>query len=313
MAKLKDEINAKFQKVKLAYHKSVTDVALKLVTHTKKHPDVEMQKDISYGTNKFQRYDVMYPKNITKALPVVFYVHGGAWCSGDKYGYTNYCSKLSRKGYVVVNIDYRLMPKVSIKTTVADCIKAIRHFVNNSEQIMQNGSADFGKTFMIGDSAGAHIVSLIAGKISSKKLKLKINVIGLGLYYGVFDFNNLDIDPSPILRDLNGYWKSAETETKELYKEISTTTYVTKNYPPCFITTGEVDKLHYQSDLFMRLITSYGIECDYLSFDKTRLDGKHAFLNAPILKTAKEAFKRVSEFFEKQLIKVKNDKQKRHN
>ena len=135
------------------------------------------------------------------------------------------------------------------------------------------------------------------------KIKLPIKILGLGLYYGVFDLNNLENDPSPILQDLNNFWQSTNQNSKQNYKKLSPTTYVTNNYPPCFITSGEIDKLNYQTAIFEHLLTLNQIEHDYLSFDKSRQDGRHAFLNMPILNSAKEAFERLTNFFEKQLNK----------
>ena len=296
--------NQKIQRIKLSQSKVVTSLGLAVFTHNKKDRDVVLKKNIAYGKNRLQKFDFICPKNPQNtALPVIFYVHGGSWCGGDKYGYTMFCEKIAKQGYFVANINYRLMPKVGIKTCVADCIKAIRYLMANQAKIVSNfginSSLDFDKVFLIGDSAGAHIVSLIAGKQTAEKIKLKIKIKALGLYYGVFDFNGIDHDPSPIMTDLDAYWKSIYPSTAELYKSISPTTYVTEKFPPTFMTSGEIDKLHFQSEVLFRLLKYSNVEVEYLSFEKSRQDARHAFLNASFLKSAKEAFEQLSKFFEK--------------
>lgn len=294
-------LNQKVQIIKLAYNKQITALGLKVFTHNKRLPNIITKKNISYGDNKLQKYDVIMPKCTEKNLPIVFYVHGGAWCGGDKYGYTLFCEKLAKQNYVVVNINYRLMPEVSVNDCTNDCVLAIKHFLKNSKQIIklakQNYTVDKKDVFMAGDSAGAHIVSLIAGKNTSGKLKLKITIKALGLYYGVYNFEHIDKDPSPIMNNLDDYWKSIQKSTKKLYAGISTTNYVTKDFPPCFVTSGEIDKLHFQTEVFVRLLRYNNVEVDYLDFDANRQDGRHAFLNAPFLMSAKQAFYELSKFF----------------
>src|SRR5574344_521874 len=295
MAGILKFINQKYQRLKLAYNKTLTNFGLVIFTRNKKIKDVIQKKDFAYGKSKLQKYDLIlpvYPKD--KNLPVLFYFHGGAWCGGDKYGYTTFCEELARQELCVVNINYRLMPKVSVRTCIADCIKAIRYFFKNSKQQLKSlglkYKPNFEKVFMVGDSAGAHLSSLIAGELTTRKIRLPLKVAGLGLYYGVYDFENIKTDPSPIMTDLNAYWESIESDTKKLYREISPTTFVTQSFPPSFLTSGAIDKLHFQTEIFYRLLKYNQIEVKYLNFSKSRQDGRHAFLNAPFLKSAKEAF-----------------------
>ena len=251
-------INKQIERIKLRYSKALTSLGLKIFTHNKKIENVDIKKDIPYGTNKLQKFDIIYPQKTTrKKLPVCFYVHGGSWCGGDKYGYNNFCGNLAKQEYIVVNINYRLMPKVSIKTCVADCIKAIRYFEQNCDSLLAElklkYKLNFDDVYLLGDSAGAHIVSLIAAKQTSGKLKLKIKISALALYYGVYNFESIAHDPSPIMTDLDKYWKSVYEDPSQLYREISTTTYVTEKFPPTFMTSGEIDKLHFQSEIMAHL------------------------------------------------------------
>ena len=109
------------------------------------------------------------------------------------------------------------MPKVSVRTCVADVIKAIDYFTESTSQILNDAglscNADLNNVYLIGDSAGAHIASLIAAKATCGELKLKCNISALGLYYGVYAFENISHDPSPIMTGLDKYWKSIYVNT----------------------------------------------------------------------------------------------------
>ena len=302
MSKITNTVNKAIQKIKLSQNRFITNVGLRVLSHGKNFKDILVHKNICYGKFKLQKFDLIAPKNIqNEKLPIVFYIHGGAWCAGDKFGYTNYCKKLASNRYAIVNVNYRLMPKVSVRTCVADVIKAMDYFITNSAQIIKNVNLsfapDFDNVYLVGDSAGAHIVSLIAAKKSSGKLKLKCNISAVGLYYGVYAFENISHDPSAIMTNLDKYWKSIYKNTVPVYKSISTTNFVTAKFPPTFMTSGEIDKLHFQSEVFYRLLKYNHVKVKYLSFDKSRQDARHAFLNAPLLKSAKEAFAEIVSFF----------------
>ncbi|MBQ8431195.1 MAG: alpha/beta hydrolase fold domain-containing protein [Clostridia bacterium] len=312
MEKLKKAIKKRYSLFKLTGNKHLTSLGLNVFTPRWKLKTVGMQKNIPYGLNKLQKFDLIVPKEKIDHCPVVFYIHGGAWCGGDKFGYNHFCSRVAEQGFIVVNMNYRLMPKVGAKTCVKDCINAIKYFEKNGtklvEKLNENLKPDFNNCFLVGDSAGAHISSLITAKNTSHKLKLKINISALGLYYGVYTFENMKHEPSLILRDLDKYWKIAEPNTKKFYKDMSTTTYFTNNFPPCFLTAGEMDKIHSQSVYFTNLLKQNNIECEFLSFDKSRQDGRHAFLNVHTLKSSKEAFNGLINFFKKILARENKEK-----
>ena len=302
MTKLSQKLDKSRKKSKITINKIFTNAGLFLFTHNKKIKTLSRVRNVEYGKDKRQKFDIYAPK-FENMFPVIFYFHGGAWSAGDKYGNTMFCQKLAKQGYIVCNVNYRLMPKISVIDCVVDCMEAIRYFAKNYEQIFKKQKISalpyFENTFLVGDSAGAHLAGLIAGICSKNKKELPVNISALGLYYGVFDFEHLDNDPSPIMQSLNNYWLINEKNPAELYKKISVTNYVTNNFPPCFLTSGAIDKLHFQTETFVDVLKKNDVKMDYLNFGKSRLDAEHAFLNASFLASSKEAFDRLTKFFEK--------------
>ena len=66
-------------------------------------------KDIPYGANNSQKFDLGLPANRNTAnTQLVVVVHGGGWATGDKNELTWLLNGLKQRGYAVANINYRL-------------------------------------------------------------------------------------------------------------------------------------------------------------------------------------------------------------
>ena len=114
--------------------------------------------DISY-TQKTDAYaqerlklDIYYPEE-TKDCPVVVWFHGGGLEAGNK----EIPSKLKQKGYVVVGVNYRLLPKVTIKETLDDSAEAVAWVFRH---IAEYGG-DPKKIVITGHSAGGYISMML--------------------------------------------------------------------------------------------------------------------------------------------------------
>ncbi|CAI2176099.1 1039_t:CDS:2 [Funneliformis geosporum] len=149
-----------------------------------------IKEDIYYGSHsKTNRLDLYIPDtaNLQQQFdalathPVIVFLYGGAWSSGDKILYTLLALRLRSLGYVVVVPNYTLYPNGKIDMMISDI-------------------------YIMGHSAGAHLAALVTirdaiiksetteGRINSKledidpELKLP-KVIGLILLAGVFDIS----------------------------------------------------------------------------------------------------------------------------
>ncbi len=119
-------------------------------------------RDLPYGTDARQKLDV-YPATVpcpAAGCPVVLFVHGGAWRMGDKRlrntvdaGHT-----FAAQGVVFVGINYRLTPAVVHPAHVEDVARAIAW---TNARIASYGG-DPKRLFLMGHSAGAHLVALVA-------------------------------------------------------------------------------------------------------------------------------------------------------
>ena len=124
--------------------------------------------------------DIYAPQN-AKELTVLVFVHGGAWSMGDKA--TSVGEKpgaFVRAGYLFVSINYRLSPAVIHPAHVQDTASALAWI---HAHINEYGG-DPQKIYIMGHSAGAHLVALVATdetylQAVGESLSLIKGVIGL--------------------------------------------------------------------------------------------------------------------------------------
>lgn len=72
--------------------------------------DVVSHRDIAYSENEHtrQKLDLYIPQNADKPLPLIIWIHGGAWQSGSNDGCLPLQLGFSKKGFAVASIGYRL-------------------------------------------------------------------------------------------------------------------------------------------------------------------------------------------------------------
>jgi len=88
--------------------------------------------------------------------PVVMYVHGGGWHRGDKSAVHAKPGRFAAEGYVFVSVNYRLSPDVMHPVHVQDAANAIAWVHDNIGAY----GGDASRLFVMGHSAGAHLVAL---------------------------------------------------------------------------------------------------------------------------------------------------------
>lgn len=114
--------------------------------------------DITYRTsddasiNEKCRLDVYYPEN-AKDAPAIVWFHGGGLTAGKR----EIPASLKKNGVIVVGVDYRLSPDVTVNDCIDDAAASVAWTFNNIEQY--GGSRD--KIFVSGHSAGGYLTSMI--------------------------------------------------------------------------------------------------------------------------------------------------------
>lgn len=117
------------------------------------HPAIA--KNIAYGTQPHQLLDIYQPDK-PGSYPVVVYIHGGGWNSGNKELYALVAQKLVPYDVVVVVPRYQLYPDATYPQMRDDVSTALAWTVKNIDQY--NGDPQ--RIVFGGQSAGAHLSAM---------------------------------------------------------------------------------------------------------------------------------------------------------
>lgn len=121
---------------------------------------VRVLRDLSYGPETLQRMDVYLPQSAVTNAPVLLMVHGGAWRGGDKAAQAvveNKAAYWVSKGWVLVSINYRLLPDAGPLEQLQDLVQAL----GMAQSMSSRWGADPSKFVLMGHSSGAHLVALL--------------------------------------------------------------------------------------------------------------------------------------------------------
>ena len=113
---------------------------------------------LAYGADARQRLDVYRARGRRTPAPVVVFLYGGRWRSGERRDYVLLGNALARRGWVVVVPDYRVHPAVRFPAWVEDGARAVRWARDNAARF----GGDPTRLVVVGHSAGAHTTALLA-------------------------------------------------------------------------------------------------------------------------------------------------------
>lgn len=231
-------------------------------------PDgVAVCADIRYAPQgKEGLLDVYYPAGTAEQLPTIVSIHGGGYVYGSKAVYQRYCMDLARRGFAVVNFNYRLAPKSKFPAPLQDTNAVMTWICENA----QSYHLDPDCVFLVGDSAGAQLASQY-GAIYSNRAYAKlfdfqvppITIRALGLNCGLYDCSKFVAFPRKSLeRDYLGN-KIPENDPRLFVLEA-----IGGNYPPAHITTATHDFLRENAEPMYRFLHEKGIDTQWKCYEK---------------------------------------------
>lgn len=211
--------------------------------------------------------DIYSPKKPVGKLPVVVWIHGGSWNSGNK----DSCpiGFMAAQNLAIVSLDYRLVPTAIFPAQLYDCKGAIRWLRANAAKY----NLDADRIGIFGASAGGHLALLLATTADNPKIEGDVGgnqnfssrVQCVCAFYPPTDLNRLvsnpkfRISPDADVAKLIG---GAVADNVDKANFASPLFYVDKNCAPVFLLHGGADELvpPEQSKVFFEALNKAGVE-----------------------------------------------------
>lgn len=183
---------------------------------------------VPYGPDKRQVLDIYAPRSGAGPWPVIYFVYGGSWNMGDRRYYEFAGRALAAAGFVVVLVDYRLVPEVEYPVFLEDCAAGLAW---TAAHIADHGGSPE-RIALMGHSAGAYnaVMLILAERLLTADLRARIGAfVGLS---GPYDFYPFDVAVS--LRTFGAVADPKSTQPVHLTRP---------GLPPMFLAHGDADTL----------------------------------------------------------------------
>lgn len=222
---------------------------------------VESPRNISYGRHgRWNRMDIYYPEGTVKPLPTIVSIHGGGYIYGTKENYRRYCMDLAKRGFTVVNFNYRLAPESKFPAPLEDTNAVLTFLLRNAQQY----HIDPQRIFLVGDSAGAQLTSHYAAIWSNPQFAALFNfkvpdirILAVGLNCGMYDTGSMTALPREgIAKHYLGKKIPANDPRFAVLDAIGS------SFPPAHITTACHDYLRQNAQPMADFLTGKGIPAE---------------------------------------------------
>ena len=196
------------------------------------------------------RLDLTKPRDARPGdkRPGILQIHGGGWVIGDKREQgLPLIGHLATQGWIAINANYRLSPRVGYPEHLVDCKRAIAWWRENAEE--HGGDPDF--LCVTGQSAGGHLTALVALTANDPRYQPGFEHVDTTMeaavpIYGVYDFTNRlgtwhkdvvkrFLAPMVVQRRFE--------EEPEVFAAYSPLDQVHADAPPFFVVHGSIDTL----------------------------------------------------------------------
>lgn len=231
--------------------------------------------------NPRQMLDLLIPKEPKSSpLPVIVFIHGGAWRAGSKESALWKLRRFAESGnYACVSINYRLTNESIWPTQIHDCKAAIRWIKANSNKYNLNPD----KIGVWGSSAGGHLVAMLGTSADviamdgtlGDYFDISSSVACVVDFYGPTHFPDMDKEAPPEATMRHGTADSPESmlmgftinENPEGAAIASPITYITPDDPPFLIVHGTKDPTvpYPQSTRFHEALNKCGVSSTLIS------------------------------------------------
>jgi acetyl esterase len=251
----------------------------------------EIQKDIKYAEagGKPLYLDARVPDG-PGPFPAVIVVHGGGWAAGNKAmegEVQPILGPLTQGGFAWFSVDYRLSRVAHYPACIEDVEAAVQFVRNHAKDY----KIDPDKIALSGDSAGGHIVNMVAVRATPDHPERRLAAVVC--FYGPNDLVEDSFrrnGPSPSLQALFGLPPTKlDTATVKLLQDASPIAFVSPHLPPFLLLHGTADQsVDYPGSIIWKEdLDALGVPCELITIPH----GVHVMGNWDKMKPPQTAYK----------------------
>ena len=224
--------------------------------------DILRFTDLPYGDHPENLLDVYCSEGTEGLLPTIISIHGGGWFYGSKKLYSHYCLRLAKRGFAVVNFDYRLAPEHKYPAPLEDACRVLEWVKNHGADY----HIDVNNLFLVGDSAGGQLAFQLLTMLTNEKYNalfafsppadLRIRACGMncGCYFMPI---SKALPPKKMGAIFEAYFPE---DYMPCVPSLKAEKYINKQFPPAFVMTSRNDYLRLMAPPLHGLLRLKGVE-----------------------------------------------------
>ena len=224
---------------------------------------VVTETDVIYGRTEGAALlaDLAYPQN-GNGLPAIVYIHGGRWRGGSRISDSGLqVAQWADLGFFAMTIDYRLVGGSPAPAPYQDSLTAIRWLHAHAAEY----GVDPDRIYVIGNSSGGHLVSLLATLGEGPYPELggwedaRSDVAAVISVAGAYDLNALD---------WGNLWTPVEGDVMEARRIASPMSHISAATKPILVIHSDDDQSVpvQQAIDFVAALDAAGVRHEFLHY-----------------------------------------------
>ena len=271
------------------------------------HKGIAVHKNLRYDDGKRGVLDIIEKPDGVVDKPVLIYIHGGGFVSGEARSRRFYCYEWVDKGFVAINMRYDYAADAVHPEHLRQLFKGIDFALD----IVGRGGADTSRIVIAGDSAGGYFAAMVSAIAAKPEL---YDAFGIefgrrdsflpaacitisGLFDPVRSVGTGFPDMKKFARAFLGMSKRefAESKDGDFAKLSAVDSHVGANFPPSFVIKSCADPLRSESDRLADALEKAGVRHD--GFLCRGINGVHAGgLACRLAKSGRECLVKTRDF-----------------
>lgn len=198
----------------------------------KKYKDISFIEKGNISELNAPRLNLFVPRDQTvKKMPVLIFIHGGNWNTGNKNTYGWFGRNFAKKGILTIIPDYTLSPN----TDYDGMAREVAAVINWAKAHAAEYNGDPNRIFITGHSAGGHLAALAVMNPKYGIAKDAISGIILNDAAGLDMKHYLESNPPTNDHDYLATWSNSS----EKWRDASPIYFINQDTPPFKVYVGK--------------------------------------------------------------------------